>query len=73
MNVQKTPVKDQYNETSTNFDLLEIQNQFVGWALFELLRVRQRDVNFSFLCWDSQRGGNSFKSKRIPKLSSGIA
>ena len=30
MNVQKTPVKDQYNETSTNFDLLEIQEP-VRW------------------------------------------
>ena len=30
MNVQKTPVKNQYNETSTNFDLLEIQEP-VRW------------------------------------------
>ena len=30
MNIQKTPAKNQYNETSTNFDLLEIQEP-VRW------------------------------------------
>ena len=41
MNIQKKPVKNQYNETSTNFDLLEIQEP-VRWMgpFFELFRIR---------------------------------